>query len=46
VIHLRPAIEKEALDHIQRGGGQFLEDAESESLSDGRADTIEDRVGS
>ena len=41
---LRPAVEKKALDHIHRGRSQFLEDAESESLSDRGVDTIEDRV--
>ena len=46
VIHLGPAIKKESLDHTQRGGGQFLEDPEPETLSDGRADTVEDRAGS
>src|SRR5437764_36050 len=42
--HGRPAIEKEALDHIQRSRAQFFEYAESETLSDRRVDTIENRV--
>ena len=42
--HLGPAVEKEALDDVQRGRAQLLEDAEPESLSDRRADTIEDCV--
>jgi len=39
--HRRTAVEKEALDHIQRGRAQFLEYAESETLSDRRVDTVE-----
>jgi hypothetical protein len=42
--HGRPAVEKEALDYIQRSRTQFLEYAQSETLSDRRVDTIEDRV--
>src|ERR1700731_4800195 len=38
--HLGPAAEKEALDHIQRGLAQLLEDAEAKSLSDWGVDAI------
>jgi hypothetical protein len=42
--HRRPPVEKETLDHIQRGRAQFLEYAESETLSDRRVDAIENCV--
>src|ERR1700694_4786286 len=42
--HWRPAVGKEELEHIQRRCVEFLEDAEPESLSNGRVDSIEDRV--
>ena len=42
----RPAIQKEALNHIQPAGGKSLEEAETESLSDRRSDAVEDNVGS
>ncbi len=44
VKHRRSAVEKEAFNHVQRGWAQFLEDTESESLSDGRVDAVEDCV--
>jgi hypothetical protein len=37
-------LEKEALDHIQRSRGQFLKNAETESLGGGRVDPVENRV--
>jgi hypothetical protein len=46
MIYVCPAVEEEALDHIQRGGAQFLEDAKSECLSGRRPDAVEDDVGS
>jgi len=46
MMHLSAAVEEEALDGVQRGGGQFLENARSESLRDWRADAIEDRIRS
>ncbi len=42
--HRRSAVEKEALNHVQRGRAEFLEYSESKSLSDGRLDAIEDCV--
>ncbi len=42
--HLRSTVEKEALDHIQPGRGQFLKNAETESLSGRRVDAVENRV--
>ena len=42
--HLRPAVEKEALDHIKPGRAQFLKNGEAESLSDRRVDAVENRV--
>ena len=44
MMYLRPAVEKEPLDHIQRGCRQFFEDAEAESLRGWRIDAIENRV--
>ncbi|MGP0099178.1 MAG: hypothetical protein ACLPHI_19225 [Terriglobales bacterium] len=44
VEHGRSAVEKEALDHVQRGWAQFLEYGKSKSLSDGGLDTVEDCV--
>ncbi len=45
MMHRRAAVEKESLDHIERRRGQFFEQAKAESLSDGRIDAVEDRVG-
>ena len=42
--HRRSAVEKETLNHIQRGWAQFLEYSESKSLSDGRLDAVEDCI--
>ena len=42
--HGSRTVEEEALDHIQRGRAQFLKYCESESLSDRRVYTIENRV--
>ena len=44
VEHRRSAVEKEALNHVQRGRAQFLEYSESKSLRDGRLDAVEDCV--
>jgi hypothetical protein len=43
-MHRRAAVKKKALNHIQRSRSQFLEYAESETLSDGRVDSIENCV--
>ena len=45
VEHRRSAVEKETLNHVQRGWAQFLEYSESKSLSDGGLDAVEDCVG-
>ncbi len=44
MLHPRPAVEKEAFDRVQRGRGQFLEEAESKTLGGWRVDPIEDGV--
>lgn len=43
--HGRGAIEKEALDYVQRGGIEFLEDTQPETLGDGGVDAVEGCVG-
>ena len=45
VIDWSPAVKEEALDGIQRGLGQILEDPEAERLGDWRIGTVEDHVG-
>src|SRR5260370_14607200 len=42
--HRRSTVEKEAFDPVERGGSQFLEEAESKTLSCRRADPVEDGV--
>jgi hypothetical protein len=42
--HRRSAVEKKALNHIQRAWAQFLEYPESETLRKRRVDAIEDCV--
>src|SRR5271165_3376753 len=46
VKHFRPAVEKKALDRIERRRTQLLKEAEPKGLRDGRADGIEYRIGS
>ena len=38
------AVEKEALDYVERGWSGLLEDAEAKGLGDGRVDAVEDGV--
>lgn len=45
MIDFGTAIEEEALDGVESGGGERLEDAEAEGLGDGRADAVENGVG-
>jgi hypothetical protein len=45
VKHRSSAVKKEALDRVERGRAQFLEETESKCLRDGGLDAVEDCIG-